>query len=176
MVAGLGQLVKALASIVPAPVAIGIGVVLAVALAPRWLQSVRERQLRGLVRRMIRADPPERESLRAEAFALAGTDVERLRVLLLAAVKYTQRPVIDGVIAAFDARGDAIGAREGAWARELVEPRRAKYRDPVEAVLKIERLIASGLLAAAAEQVAIARDVFPEDEEIAALAAKIEQL
>jgi hypothetical protein len=167
-VGGLVEIVRTLGALLPLRL-LAVGVVVLVLLAlPAWFENVRERQIRGTVRRMVRAEPPHRASLEHRALELAGAKPRRLTVLAGEAIRYDQRSVRDRALAALDAAGADTRAL-----REKIDRPRTRFRDPVEAVVRIEALLGEGLTEAAREQLEVAAAAFPADPEIAALRERL---
>jgi hypothetical protein len=162
--AGLGQLLRSLSEVVPMRTLAIVVLVVAILALPAWLETVRERQLRGAVRRMVRADPDQRAALVDRALTLAALVPRRLTVLAGEAIRYDQRDVRDRALAALEEAGGDTRAL-----RARIERPKVRFRDPVEAVVRIEGLVAEGLVEAAREQLAEARSTFPDDPELALL-------
>jgi hypothetical protein len=167
---GIGQLLQALTAILPLKVVIGLGVAVAIGLAPYWLESIRDRQIRGTVRQMVRAEPEDRERLVQRVFELTGDKRQRLLTLVEVAIKYDQRGLRDQAIVRLESTG---GTADAARLRKRIEPEKPRFRDALEAAVRIEALVSAGLTAAAEEQLAIARAAFPSDSELAELARRI---
>jgi hypothetical protein len=166
--AGLGQLVRSLSEVVPLRTLVVVLLVVAILALPAWLETVRERQLRGTVRRMVRADPDQRAALVDRALTLAAHVPRRLSVLAGEAIRYDQRDVRDRALAALEEVGG-----DTTVLRAKIERPKARFRDPVEAAVRIEGLVGEGLLEAAREQLAEARAAFPDDPELAFLETKV---
>ncbi len=162
----IGDLLSTLSLFVPLRVLLVAGLVVLVLALPSWLESVREKQVRGLVRRLVRASPDDREALERSILALAGTRPGRLRAMVESAVRYDQRGLRDRGIALLEQAGAVQDARK---IREAVTPKKARFRDPVEAALRIEAYLSEGRTVAAAEALAEALESFPLDEELRAL-------
>ncbi|MEQ1500744.1 MAG: hypothetical protein ABMB14_00870 [Myxococcota bacterium] len=163
---GLGTLLRSLAVILPLKVVIGLSVLTAVLLAPAWFESIRDRQLRGLVRRMVRADAVQRAQLTTEALTLAMGKERRLVTLVEQASKYDQPPV----------RARALEALEGlgvSTARFKPAAKAPQVRDPIEAAVRIERMLRNGLLVTAREALGPALAAFPTDEELVDLDTRL---
>jgi len=167
-VGGLVELVRTLGTLLPLRVLAIVCVVVLVLGLPAWLENVRERQIRGTVRRMVRADPPIRASLEDKALELADGKARRLTVLAGEAIRYDQRSARDRALAALEASG-----ADTKVLRDRIERPKIKFRDPVEAVVRIEALIAEGLTEAAREQLDAALLTFPDDAELVALRDKL---
>ncbi|MEQ1564987.1 MAG: hypothetical protein ABMA64_05065 [Myxococcota bacterium] len=164
--AALGNLLMSLTQILPLKVVIGLAAAIVVIGAPFWFESVRDRQIRGAVRRMVRADPASRAALAERAVGLAGDKPHRLRVVVDSAIKYDQRALRDQALDQLDAAG--AGA-EAARIRRTLRPEPPKLRDPLEAAVRIEQLLASGAIDGARELLDTARRAFPDDPELAAI-------
>jgi hypothetical protein len=166
--AGLGQLLRSLSEVVPLRALLVIVLAVALLALPAWLETVRERQLRGTVRRMVRADPEQRAALVDRALILAAHVPRRLSVLAGEAIRYDQRDVRDRALAALEEAGGDTRAL-----RARIDRPKARFRDPFEAVVRIEGLVAEGLLEAAREQLAEATTAFPDDPDLALLETKL---
>jgi hypothetical protein len=167
-VGGLVEIVRTLGTLLPLRALAIVCVVVLLLGLPAWFENVRERQIRGTVRRMVRADPPIRASLEDRALELAGGKARRLTVLAGEAIRYDQRSVRDRALAALDASGADTKAL-----RDRIDRPKIRFRDPVEAVVRVEALLADGLTEAAREQLDAARRAFPDDPELAALQDKL---
>lgn len=152
----------------PWAIPIVIGVLGALA-APFWLESVRGKQIKGAVRRMVRASEDERPPLAERALSLAGTRRTRLIALVQEAMRYDQRALRDEALVRLERvhRGDA------AELRKRIDKPRTRYRDPVEAVVRIEGLLDEGLVVAAREQLEEARRSFPHDPDLDRLQERV---
>lgn len=156
--------------IFPPWVLVGFGVIGVVTLGPRWAESVRDKQIRGLVRRMVRADPQERKRLTELVTRIAGTHPRRLEATVHHAIQYDQRALRDSALATLHATG---AAREQVKRlRAKIEKPPTKFRDPIEAAVRIEQLFQNGLVDAAREQLDVALSAFPADPELVSLAEK----
>jgi hypothetical protein len=167
-VGGLVEIVRALGALLPLRILALVCVVVVVLALPAWFENIRERQIRGTVRRMVRADPPIRASLEDRALELAAGRTRRLTVLAGEAIRYDQRSARDRALAALDASGADTKAL-----RDRIDRPKVRFRDPVEAAVRIEALIADGLTEAARENLDAARRTFPDDGELAALQDKL---
>ncbi len=147
----------------PWAVPLVIGALVALA-APFWLENVRQKQIKGAVRRMVRADYEERPALVERALGLAGQRRIRLIALVQEAIRYDQRALRDEALGRLEqVKG---GKTDAAELRKRVEKPRTRYRDPVEAAVRVEGLLDEGLLVAAREQLDEARSAFPDDPEL----------
>ena len=164
----IGQTVGSLVPPWAIPIVIGV---LAVVLLPAWLESVRSKQIKGAVRRMVRADPAERDRLYARAFGLAAQRRGRLVGLIQEGLRYGQHAVVHEGLARLQA---IPRAREDvARLRERIDKPGQRFRDPVEAAVRIEGLLAQGLHVAAEEQLAEALTAFPRDPDLHSLQARL---
>lgn len=166
--AGLSQIARTLSELVPLRTLLLVLLVLAIVALPLWVETVRERQLRGTVRRMVRADPEQRAALVERAISLAGRVPRRLSVLAGEAIRYDQRDVRDRAIVALEAAGGDSRAL-----RAKIERPKSRFRDPVEAAVRVDALLAEGLVEAAREQLAEARSTFPDDPDLVALESRL---
>ena len=161
----IGQLVPAWAL----PFVLGAVALLAL---PPWLESVRGKQIKGYVRRMVRADDSERRELHERVLSIAGQRRTRLVGLALEAMRYDQRALRDQALLRLDAHPK--GRADAARLRERFEKAQVRFGDPLSAQVRVERLLREGLVVGAAEQLEAARRQFPEDQELVRLAAELE--
>jgi len=147
---------------------------LALLAMPPWLESVRGKQINGFVRRMIRAERPERDALADRVLHIAGQRRARLVGLALAAMRYDQRDLRDAALARLERH--PRGRVDAARLRERFEKAPVRFSDPLTAQVRVERLLRAGLTVGAAEQLEIARRQFPDDPELARLAGKLEDV
>lgn len=173
MVRGISDLFVALEQLLPLEWVIGIGVVGAVLALPLWMESIRAKQIRGLVRRMVRADAAERQRLTGEVLRLAGTTPRRLQLVGESAVKYDQRALRERAIALLEQHGG--DPRDVQRLREVDRKPPVRVTDPISAAVRVEQLLADGLVVAAREHLEAARRAFPADEELAALEQRLEE-
>lgn len=166
--AGLSTLARMLGDLLPPRFLFPALAVLILLMLPSWYENMREKQIRGVVRRMVRAEPVERDALYSQALELAGQKRRRLHTLAGEAIRYDQRALRDRALVLLEQTG---GREEARTLRQKIEPVRSRYRDPVEAAIRIETLLADGLTEAADEQLRLARAQFPGDAELEALAA-----
>lgn len=166
----IGDLLSTFSLFVPMRWLVAALVVLVVIAVPFWLESVRDRQVRGLVRRLVRAGPEERSALERRILDLAGLRPGRLRAMVEAASRYDQRSLRDQGIALLDQAGARDDARR---LREAVAPKKRRFVDAIEAAVHIEQLLEEGRSVAASEQLAEALEAFPDDEELRGLERRL---
>ena len=166
----IGDLINALTTLVPLRMLVVIAVLLAVSAAPFWMESIRDRQLRGLVRRCVRAEEGPRDALVAEILRVAADKPNRLRTVAQVALHYDQRDVHDRALAALEATGKA--AEDVKLLRQKVEKPPIRFRDPLEAVVRVEALLDAGLRVGAQEQLDAALKAFPRDPDLERLQAR----
>ncbi|MEN0065122.1 MAG: hypothetical protein AAGA48_23465 [Myxococcota bacterium] len=154
------------------PWAIPIVLIVAGVLAlPPWLESVRSKQIKGFVRRMVRADDGERAELADQALQLAGTRRLRLVGLALEALRYDQRTLRDEALSRLEQHPK--GRDDAAKLRERFEKPAVRFSDPLAAQVRVERLLREGLVVGAAEQLEAAQRQFPDNPELKQLEASI---
>ena len=168
---GIADLFVAMNALLPTEVVVGIGVVLGVVAVPLWIESIRQKQIRGMVRRMVRADDEQRTRLRLELFALANGRARRLIGIAQQAAKYDQRRLKDEAIAALQ----AMDAGKIEIQRLIDAERKAPIRvaDPLQAVIRVEGLLDEGLPVAAREHLDAALGAFPGDPDLLALSERV---
>lgn len=149
-----------------------LAAVAALALPP-WLESVRGKQIKGTVRRMVRADERERAHLATRALELAGHKRIRLVGLALEALRYDQRLLRDRALARLESHPK--GRVDAVKLRERFEKPAIRFDDALTAQVRVERLLDQGLVVGAAEQLTAARHQFPHDPELAALQTRVDQ-
>jgi hypothetical protein len=153
----------------PWKVVVAVGVTLAVLALPSWMETVRERQLRGQVRRMVRAEQSERAALVERSMTLAGERPSRLARLVEAGRHYDQRDLVDRALG----RLEVVDPREAARLRSLGAPPKPRARDPLEVVVRVESLLASGMTSRAREVLDEGLREHPADAELVALRSRI---
>lgn len=167
----LNQILNALVPGWAVPYVLGLLAALAV---PLYLETVRGRQIKSAVRQMVRADGSRRHELEQRALYLAGRRRGRLIGLVQEAIRYGQPSLLQEGLTRLDQH--PRGAGDAAALRKRVEPEPVRFRDPVEAVVRISRLLDQGLLVAADEQLVVARTQYPHDEELEGLHARLADL
>lgn len=172
MFRGVTDLIQVLGQFVPTPVLVGILVVLALVALPSWLRSVRVRQVKGHLRTAARAyDEHARQQAVDAAFERAGDRPQVLVALAEQAIRNGQPLVCRRALDALEATGklelDLMRLRKKVGA---APPRR---RDPLEAVVRVERLHDLGLGVAAREALDAALEMHPEDPELLGLQARL---
>jgi len=138
---------------------------------PLWMESVRNKQIKGALRRMLRAEGAERAQLADRALSLAGARRGRLITLIQEAIRYNLPAMRD---AGLERLGAIPKAAEHVRAlrRRTVREQRA-LRDPLEAVVRIEALLGEGLTVAAEEELGRALGAFPGDTELQRLRIEV---
>ena len=172
MAGAIAQLVEALSWFVPLRTIVVALVVLAAIASPFWFESVRDRQIRGAVRRMVRAEPRQRAAIAEQVMRLAGRRPGRLVAACDAAIKYDLRDLRDRALAALVEAGAPQADLKRL--RALVDKPVVRWRDPLEAVVRIEALLDAGLRVGAQETLEQARAAFPGDPDLARLAARVD--
>ncbi len=171
MARGFGEMMQALGALLPPEWLAAVAGVLLVVAVPFWLESMRGKQIRGAVRRMVRAEPEAREALIAQVMHLAGTRPRRLVTAVQQAMKYDQRELRDAALAVLVATDRAHA--DVKQLRAAIDKPPILHRDPLEAVVKIEGLLDQGLRVAAHEHLEAARRRFPGDPELVAVSARV---
>lgn len=168
--AGLGTLFQALQAMLPPWALALVGVVFAVWFARGFRFRTRSRQIRGLIRRRVRASPLEAEALLQHALRVAGDDATLLGEVAREARRRTQP---DGWLRAL-ARLEQVpgGPAEVARVRRL-EGLDPKPLDAHEEADRVANLLDQGLADAARARLDEARARFPADPRLDALAARL---
>lgn len=168
----LSDIAGLLANVVPPwafPPAVALLLVVA---APIWLRMVRGRQVGGLVRRMVRADPTERERLGDEVLGLAGTRDGLLLIAAEQAHRYDQRVFRDRVLAVLEARGAV--PQDVARLRGKLAVAAPPVGHPLEIAANVERLLEQGLRDRARERLRAGRSRYPDDPDLSALEQRLD--
>lgn len=170
MFRGITDILSTLAELLPPEVLVPLVIVALAVAFPFWLRSVRVRQIKGRLRVAARAhDEVERDEAIDEAFRLAGERPRLLVSLIEQAIRNGQTLVWRRGLAALEATGRA--ELDLAALKRKVEPRPKTVRDPLEAIVRVERLRDSGLHVAAREVLDEALARHPDDPDLRALAA-----
>jgi hypothetical protein len=148
-------------------------VVVAVAVGgPAWFDNVRGKQIRGQIRKMLRAErPTEKASHADEAMALAGDRPRRLVILIREAHKYQLNELRDRALRVLKEGGQAPADVE--VLEKLVRPESKAAPTSLEAVVRVEQLLDAGLVVGAEEQLSAALERFPRDRELLALRERL---
>ena len=141
-------------------------VAIGVALVPPWIESVRSKQIKGALRRMVRAEPEEQKRLADWALDLAGQKRTRLIGFVQEAIRYGHRDLVEEGLLRLEAHPRAH--EDALKLRERVQGPRPRFRDPVEASVRIEGLLDQGLLVGAEEQLSLALGQFPDHPDLMA--------
>lgn len=170
MVRGFGELLQSLGLLLP-PWAVGaVAFVAVVAILPAWIDNMRVKQIRGTVRRMVRASDDGRLELADRAMRLAGRRPLRLVNLVEHAHKFQQLELRRRGLQAL--QGVAPG--EAQRLREAVEREKPKQvLHPLEVVVRVERLLAEGMEAAAVARLEEALQRHPDDPDLLALKRRL---
>ena len=174
MVRGISDLIQGVAFFVPMRVLAVLIAIALIAAAPLWFETVRDKQIRGTIRRMVRADERERQDLAASVLRLAAGRPRRLGTVVRQAIHYDQRRLRDEALAALEATGAA--ELEVKHLRRMIQPAPVRFRDALEASIRVEKLLEEGLHVAAREQLQAALAAFPGDPELVALEARLQQI
>ncbi|MBT3218749.1 MAG: hypothetical protein HN348_06625 [Proteobacteria bacterium] len=169
---GLPDLVGTLNLLLPTWAVAIVLLLLGLAISPMWIHYVRSKQIRGLVRRMVRADEAERQLLVERAMALTANKGQRLLVVATEAHKMGQVVLRNLAMAQLEQMGGQD--KELALLRELVKPTETPVTHPLEAAVVIERLLEEGVVRAAHEHLGRALRRFPGDERLLELRSDIE--
>lgn len=161
----IGDLYAFLTLFLPWKLVVGVGVALAFVAVPYWFETVREKQLRGQVRRMVRAEQHERVRLVEETFGLAGDRASRLARLVEAGRHYDQRDVVERALGELHKVDAPLAVR----LQSQLAPPRPKARDGLEVAVRVEALLASGMGDRAREVLEEGLRDHPADPELTAL-------
>lgn len=169
----LSDVAKLLSQIVPPWALLPALLLLGLAAVPVWLRMVRARQIGGRIRRMVRAEPADREQLANEVLELAGDRDALLLTAAEQAIRYDQRGLRDRVIAALDARGTSPA--EVAHLRSKTRASPAPIGHPLEIAGSVERLVEQGLHERARERLEAGRKRYPDDPDLLALERRLSE-
>ncbi len=127
---GIQSLLRDLGTVVPPWVVATLMVVGAVLYVPTWLRGVKEKQIRGLIRRCVSADREARRALGDEALARAGDDDILVEICAREALRRDQREIAEAALTRLTAlgraervrliRGEPLSARGPAIELEIV--------------------------------------------------------
>lgn len=140
---GIGQIVQAIAAILPTPVLVALLVAVAWFGLPGYLKNLRVKKIKERVRRRVRADDAGRAALAEEAMQLAGTDVFLLEAVVAEARKRNQAELATRALATLDALGHGERLREAARAPRIQD------KPPTAIATFIAGLLDEGLIDAA---------------------------
>jgi len=173
MFRGIGDIVGILQSALP-PWAMALIAVAAVLVGgPAWFDNVRGKQIRGRIRKMLRAEGPEaRHAFAEEALALAGERARRLVTLIREAHKYQLHDLRDRALDRLRETGGSPADVE--VLDKLVLPESKAAATSLEAVVRVEKLLDAGLIVGAEEQLVAALERFPRDAELQHLRSRVE--
>lgn len=166
------QLIEAVTSLLPpwmvAPV-LGVLVLLSV---PLWLNSVRNKQISGAVRRLVRApDAVAREALLKRIWSLAAERPSRVLVIVREAIRYDQRQLMNEAMDWLDARGEAVEDLRIIRGKMTPEPKPVGH--PLEVAVTVERLVEEGMHEAARSRLNDALARYPKDADLMALSRRL---
>lgn len=172
MFRGITDLFAILGQLLPIEVLVPVLLVGAIAAIPIWWRSVRTRQIKGKLRQAARAhSESEREACIRSAFDLAKGRPRLLVALVEQAVSNGQQPVWKRGLRELEATGKAELDVAALRRRVLAPPK--SVRDPLEAIVRIERLQGAGLHVAAREVMEEALALHPDDPELRELAERM---
>lgn len=168
---GIGDIFSIAFEYLPPEVLAVLGVILAFFAIPAWIRSAKTRQIKGTVRRMVRAEPADVPALSERAFLLAGTNGELLRFLVLEARKRTL-PRVEGEalnrLASLDGyAADAVSLRKAVGREE------APVRHPLEVAVVVERLLDQGMIDGARIQLDAGLATHPDNTELLSLVERV---
>jgi hypothetical protein len=161
---GLSDLVNTLFVMLPTQVVIVVMVIGAALLFPGWLFSMRSKQIRGLIRRRVRAAGDERAELADEAMLIANEKGPLLIALAREAIKMNQRHLFQRAITKLNEL--SLYSEETAELEASISRETQALLHPVEVLLATERLLNLGMNHAAKERVEEALQRFPDNEEL----------
>jgi hypothetical protein len=168
----LPELLQTLANLLPPWLFFPALAVLAIVAVPAWVSWLRSKQIRGHLRRMLRApDSRTRQAHEESAFFLAQGRPRRLVALADEAMRLNLKPLWRRALAELEATGKLPADVRRLRAQVAVERKRGGH--PLEEAVIIERMWDQGLHEAALERLAETRARFPEDPDLATLEADL---
>lgn len=168
---GLTSILDTVSQLLPPQAMAAVAAVLVILIAPLWFGSMRQKQIRGVIRRLVRADDSERATLHARIRHLAARSPTRWVTVVQQAIRYDQRALRDeGMQWLAD---DGRRPRELAAFNDTIQPSKPAFRDAFEATVRVERLLRAELPAAAREEWERAVAAFPNDAELAHLGTRL---
>ena len=168
----ISDILSSLFLVLPAPVVYGLAVVIGLLLLRPWLKNVRAKQIRGRVRRMVRADDAQRDKLAAEAFRTARGNADHLYLLAFEARKRSFPALYQQALDALQAMPE--GRRLASQLNEQVAPEKSPTRHPAEWIAIIETMIDNGVYEGARLRLAEALDQHPSHPALLALPKRID--
>ncbi len=175
MFRGIGDIVGILQSALPPWAMAWIAVVIVLWGGPAWFDNVRGKQIRGRIRKMLRADGPDaRRAYAEEALVLAGERARRLVTLIREAHKYQLHDLRDRAMERLRESGGSPADVE--VLDKLVLPESKAAPTSLEAVVRVEKLLDAGLVVGAEEQLVAALERFPRDPELQRLRSRVEDV
>lgn len=168
MFRGITDIFALLGQLLPIEVLVPLAGLAILVAIPLWWRSVRVRQIKGALRTSARArTESERTEATERAFRLASGRPRLLVALTEQAIRNGQTFVWRRGLEELEATGRAE-LDAAALRRKVLAPPKT-VRDPLEAIVRIERMRAAGLHVAADEVLAEALASHPEDPELLAL-------
>lgn len=171
MVRGIGDVLQTLGTFLPPwALALIVGGIAIVAL-PAWVTSIRIKQIRGDVRRLVRADDTGRSPLIERILSRAAHHPFRLEMTVREAIKYAQTDLRDRALQDLAETGRAPDVVRAL--REEIRPPPKVDGHPMQAVHAIERLLGEGMDQAARERLDRALARFPGHTELERLRERV---
>jgi hypothetical protein len=159
---GLSDLVNSLFVFLPVELAIAVLLAAALLILPGWIFAIRAKQIKGLIRKRVRASAEERDRLANEALALAAGKGNRLVVLARESLRMGQRELWKRAMDELQLLPAHV-----AEARELtasISRESQPLLHPVEVVMTVQRLLELHMTQAALDRIDEALERFPRDD------------
>lgn len=169
---GIGQIMEALGQLLPPWVVIALLAVLVVALAPSWLETTRQRQVRARVRRAVRVRSRREQDL-AAAVELAAGRPRRLVTLAEEAIRFQLTEVRDRALAELEASGGH--PKDLQRLRKQIEAEDRPPTHPLEEVARVGQMLEAGAVERARARWEQATEVFPDDPDLRALGERLDR-
>ena len=169
------DLIGTLQQMLPVWVSVPLLALIAAFAIPGWWNWLRSKQIKGQVRRMMRAPSSEARDEHAEnAFALAAGSARRLSYLADELFRLNQRVLFDRALAELKATGKALEDVRRLSAKVAVEKKRGRH--PIEEAVIIERMWEEGMHEAARERLAEVMRRHPGDADLQELEQTLAEL
>ncbi len=166
------ELLETIALVLPPWALVLVGVAVLAVGIPAWLHWMRTKQIRGALRRLVRArDDADRAEHLARALSLASGRPRRLVFLVEEAIRLGLKPIWRRLLEELEETG--APPADVRRLKEKVEAAPKRGGHPLEEAVIIERMWSEGLEAAARERLDEVRGRFPEDPDLAALEERL---
>lgn len=168
----ISDILGSLFLVLPAPIVYGLAALIGLLLLRPWLRNVRAKQIRGKVRRMVRADDALRHRLAEEAFRTARSNADHMYLLAFEARKRSFPALYQRALDALHAhpKGRPLAAK----LTEQVAPERSPTRHPAEWIAIIETMLDNGVYEGARLRLTEALEQHPSHPALLSLPKRID--